>query len=166
MTQQSESIEIQGLEQVISRIKSLPDESKKQVLNDVADYSLDILAEEPPQKYVTRQAAYGVTWFSTKQRGWFFANLRAGNISVPYHRTHALAHGWKADVSPSQVKFSNNVPGAPYVVGFAAQSRHEAMVGWPKVTDITSGKLSFKSSRFRDVVLKAYQKAIRKVQLG
>ena len=160
------SIEIQGLEQVISRIKSLPDEGKKQVLTDVAEYSLEVIKEYPPQKFVTRLAAYGKTFFSDKQRRWFFANLREGKISVPYHRTNGLANSWQATIGTDQVKFNTNYAAAPYVVGFAAQSRHEAAVGWKKVDEIVDGKLSFKSSKFRNVVTEAYQRAIRKLKLG
>ncbi len=160
------SIEIQGLEQVISRIKSLPDAAKTEVLTDVSGYALTVLKEEPKPKYISRFAAYGKTFFSDRLRKWFFAALNAGRISVPYHRTGALSAGWKAGVSANEVKFTNAVPYAPFVVGFAFQSRHEKLVGWKKVTDLLTGPLSFMSSKFRNVVMTAYQKAIRKLQLG
>ncbi len=159
------SIEIQGLEQVISRIRTLPDEAKKEVLTDVSEYSLGVLREEPAQKYVTRQAAYGKTFQSDRMRSWFFAALSSGQISVPYHRTGALSHSWNAKISANEVIFSNAVPGASFVVG-VQQSRHEQMVGWKKVTDQLAGPLSFLSSKFRAVVMDAYQKAIHKLQLG
>jgi hypothetical protein len=160
------SIEIQGLEQVISRISRLPPEAIKEVLTDVSAYALTVLKQEPPQKYVTRAEAYGQTFQSEKQRRWFFAALSSGKISVPYHRTGRLSAAWEAKVSAHEVKFTNAAPSAPFVVGYAFQSRHEKLVGWKKVTDILSGPLSFLSSKFRAVVMDAYQKAIHKLQLG
>lgn len=159
------SIEVQGLEQVISRIKSLPDEAKKEVLTDVSAYALDVLKKEPPSRYVTRKAAYGRTFESDRQRGWFFAALKGGEIQVPYHRTHEMANSWTANVSASQVSFTNASPGVSFVMG-QQQARQPKLVGWKKVTDILSGPLSFMSSKFRAVVAEAYQRAIRKLQLG
>jgi len=159
------SIEVQGLEQVISRIRTLPDAAKKEVLTDVSGYALTVLKQEPAQKYVTRAAAYGQTFQSDRQRRWFFAALNSGKIQVPYHRTGALSAAWEAKVAANEVTFSNNAAGAQFVVG-VPQSRHEKLVGWKKVTDLLSGPLSFLSSKFRTVVETAYQKAIRRLQLG
>lgn len=159
------SIEVQGLEQVMHRIKSLPPEARDEVLHDGAEYSLTVLRDEPPPKYVTRTAAYGQPFFTEKQRRWFFAALNSGEIDVPYHRTGGMKAGWGYQQMGYEVKFTNSKPGAQFVMG-AQQSRHEKLVGWKKVQDIIDGKLSFRSSKFRDVIMKAYQKAIRKLQLG
>ena len=160
------SVEIQGLESVMSRIRRLPDELKNQVLDDVSDYSLEVVREYPPQKYVTRRAAYGQTFFSDKQRKFFFAALRDGRISVPGVRTGALADAWSVQRNSSGAVFSNTKSYAPYVMGAIGQSRHEKLVGWKKINEIIDRQLSFQSSKFRNVVQKAYQKAIRKLQLG
>lgn len=163
------SIEVIGLEQVASRIKSLPPELKKQVLADVAEYGLDELdrqESQTPKRYVTRRAAYGATFFSRKQRAYFFAALRDGRIQVPYHRRNRIGKGWNAEIHQDYVAFGNKWPWAPYVIGIAGQSRHERMVGWRNAWDYINNKLSFRSSRFRNVVMGAYQKVIRKLQLG
>jgi hypothetical protein len=159
------SIEVQGLEQVMHRIRSLPDAARDEVLHDGAEYSLEVLRDEPPPKYVTRTAAYGQPFQSDRQRRWFFAALNSGEISVPYHRTGEMKAGWNYHQAGFEVKFTNSAPGAQYVMG-AKQSRHEKLVGWKKAQDIVDGKLSFRSSRFRSVIMRAYQKAIRKLQLG
>jgi len=162
----ADGIEIQGLDAVVSRLRSLPDESRQAVLLDVAAHSLDVLrAEEAPKKYVTRKAAYGQTFQSDKQRRWFFASLRSGAIKVPYGRTGGMLAAWEAQVGASEVVFTNKTPGAQYVIG-DSQSRHEKMVGWKTIRQTLDGKLSFRSSKFRDVVMKALQRAIRRLQLG
>ena len=159
-------VEMRGLEQVASRIKSLPPELSKDVIQEVGDYSLEVLKEEPPNKYVTRKAAYGQTFFTERQRRWFFANLNSGGIQVPYHRTHNMANAWRFTASSDSGLFRNAAKGAPYVYGETTQSRHEKMVGWKTIKQFLDGPLSFRSSKFRDAVQRAYQKAIRKLNLG
>jgi hypothetical protein len=168
MAEPTFSIEMQGLEQLISRISSLPKEAKEQVVADVGAYSEKVLEEtQPNPRYVTRKRAYGRTFESDKQRRWFFAALREGRISVPYHRTGALGRGWKVSYQKSAgwATITNSVPYAPFVQGFD-QSRHEKLVGWKRLVDIIAGELSFRSSKFRTTCMTAVQKAIRKLRLG
>jgi hypothetical protein len=162
-------IEIIGLESVASRIASLPEELKSEVIADVAAYSLTVLGQqesETPQNYVTRKAAYGVTFFSAKQRGFFFAALNDGRISVPYRRRDQLGKAWSVEIGSGYAVFKNTLEWATYVIGFAGQSRHERMVGWRNVKDFIDNKLSFRSSTFRNVVMAAVRKAIGKLRLG
>jgi len=160
------SIRISGLDDVISRIRRLPPVLKEEVLSEVSDYALDVLREYPPQKYVSRADAYGTPFFTEKQRRFFFWALRSGAIDTPYNRTGTLADSWSARQAEGQVYFENSAPHAPYVMGFTAQSRHEAKVGWKKITALLSGPLSFRSSAFRAVVARAYQAALRRLNLG
>ena len=53
------------------------------ITEDVGDYLVNVLRSYPPQNYVTRKAAYGQTFFSDKQRRWFFAALEAENYRYP-----------------------------------------------------------------------------------
>lgn len=162
------SIQQIGLEDILSRIKSLPAEAQSQIVSDVGAYSEDVLAKkQPPEKYVSRKRAYGQTFQSDKQRRFFFWALRTGKISVPYNRTGKLAAGWKVRYNKSKgwATITNSVPYAPFVQGFN-QSKHENLVGWKRVVDIIAGELSFRSSKFRAVCMAATQKAIRKMKLG
>lgn len=159
-------VEMRGLEQVVSRIKSLPPELRKQVVQDVGAYGLKVLEEEPPQRYVTRTQAYGVPFFSQRQRRWFFWAINNGEISVPYRRTHQMAKAWTFKASSEDGTFTNPASGAPFVYGVQTQSRHEKLVGWKTIKQFLDGPLSFRSSKFRAVVQEAYQKAIRKLRLG
>lgn len=161
------SVEVQGLQQVVTRIQSLPDEGRREVMSEVGKYGIEVLRkEEPRPKRVTRRAAYGQSFFTDRQRRWFFWALKKGELNTPYHRTGHLAASWQVKTSPADAVFSNIAPYAPVVIGFAFQSRHEKMVGWKTVTQLLSGPLSFLSSRFRLVVDNAYQAAIRRLDLG
>ena len=164
-------ITIRGADQIMSRIRSLPDETRKQIYEDVGEYGLTVIREYPKQRSVSRAQAYpnapaGPGWFSDKQRKYVMAKIRRGDIKVPYSRTQTLANSWKATATKDDLVFSNMQKYAPYVMGNAAQSNHEKLVGWKKIVDIIDGKLSFKSSKFRDVVMSATQSAIRKLKLG
>jgi hypothetical protein len=161
------TIQVEGLTTLLPKLQSLPLELKEEVIKAATDYSLEVLKEEePPSKYVTRKAAYGQTFQSDKQRRWFFAALGDGRISVPYHRTGQLAKSWKVSRSENGAIFTNTSPGASFVMGSPGQSRHEKMVGWSTIGHITTYHLSFTSSKFRDVIQKAYQRVIRKLRLG
>lgn len=165
------SIEQSGLEQLIPKIASLPDTAKKQIIDDVTEYSLGVLrGEQPKYKHVSRARAYGrqrggMGWFSDKQRKYVMMMIRERKFNIPYRRTGKLASGWQAKKTLSSVTFVNTTAYAPYVIGMVAQSRHEKMVGWKKVTE-TLRKLSFLSAPFRKVCMTAVQKAIRKLKLG
>jgi hypothetical protein len=62
-----------GIDEITSRLRSLPIEYQKEVLDEAQKYAIDVLATYPPQKSVTRKKAYGVSFFSDRQRRWFFA---------------------------------------------------------------------------------------------
>lgn len=163
-------IQIIGLEGLLSRISSLPAEAQDQIIADVGDYAKEVLSEYPPQKYISRAQAYGQQaggpgWFSDKQRRYVMAQINSGGIVIPYARTGQLGRSWVLTHQGKSLVISNTAPSAPYVVGFAAQSRHEKAVGWKKVTEYLD-KLSFRSSKFRAVVMGAVQKAIRALRLG
>ena len=55
------------------------------------EYLLNVLKAYPPQRSITRKEAYGVSFFTEKQRRWFFANL--DNLQIPYHRTQYFHDG-------------------------------------------------------------------------
>jgi hypothetical protein len=58
----------------------------------------EALADPPAQEHLTRREVYGEPFKSDKQRRWFFAALRDGEIQVPYQRTGELASSWQSDV--------------------------------------------------------------------
>lgn len=154
------AVEVQGLAELQAKLKQLPIEAQDMVVDDLNKYYLNVFRGYPPKNYVTRKAAYGVTFFTEKQRRWFFANLNEGNIDVPYVRTQQLSKGWRQVGSGRTSFLANERAGAPYVVG-DDQSRHEAMVGWKKAVDVIKERMS-KALQVADGAVK---KAIRKLHL-
>lgn len=165
------NVQMRGLDQLLPKIKSLPPELVEQVMTSVSEYSLEVVREQqPPQKHVSRADAYpdapaGPGWFSDRQRRWFFAALASGELQTPYRRTGTLAEGWRLEKQGEGFVLTNSVPYAPYVQGFAFQSRHEALVGWKKVNVIIDSYLTFRNSKFRDAAREGIREALRKVKI-
>lgn len=132
------SVKVEGIEQVQSKLRAIsPDAIFPKAVKAAWPEIQRILQDYPPQRYVSREAAYGQTFSSQKQRRWFFAALRSGKISVPYHRTGELGRAWKVEgmghsvsTGPS-AKISNAAPGAAHVYGIGMpQAAQPRMVGW------------------------------------
>lgn len=149
---------------VSSRLKSMPAEVRAQVLDEVGAYAVDVLGDEVPDRVDHSPGSTPYIWNSERQRRAFFASDGFGR-GIPTERTNAMADGWDVDVTPYGAKITNSEDYAGFVMGEAQQLGHKAD-GWKKVQDLINGKLSFRSSRFRDVVMGAYQAAIRKLKLG
>ena len=91
----------------------------------------------PPQSHKPMK------WKSAKQRRWFFANLRAGNIEVPYRRgqspgSEKLGASWtrklERGVNPS-VTIGTRVSYAPWVMDKDRQADYHKG-NWPTVQSI------------------------------
>lgn len=109
-----------------------------QTLGEVGEFMRGKLREYPSYRFVSRRAAYGVPFFSDKQRRWFFAALADGRITPGRpNRTGALGDGWRITSNgPKQIDLVNAVEYAKYVQGtdphpHAAQPR---MAGWKSIT--------------------------------
>jgi hypothetical protein len=106
-------------------------------------YAADLrkaLEEYPPYKYVSRKQAYGVPFFSDRQRRWFFAALRSGELQLPYSRTMKLQNSWEVrPLSGSQVWVTNSAPYAGFVIDKERQSRMARLIGWRTCQDIVGG---------------------------
>lgn len=88
------------------------------------------LKHYPAYKYVSRKSAYGVTFFSDKQRRWFFANLKEGNLNLPYTRTNKIADNWEKGGDRWRRVIRNDTPYIGYVMGDTTQSRMSKKIGW------------------------------------
>jgi hypothetical protein len=81
----------------------------------------------PPQPFV-----------SEKQRRYFFAALRDGNIKMPYRRSGNLSKRWgqsEADGGLTQV-IGNDAGYAPFVIGMGSQSGYMKSLGWRSTADV------------------------------
>jgi hypothetical protein len=154
-------IELLGVKELEAKLNKMPIEVADQALTEVQDFMLDVLKTYPPKNYVTRKAAYGQSFQSDKQRRWFFWALNSGAINVPYSRTQGLRNSWHKVRSGITGYIVNNAHGAVYVMGERKQSRHEAMVGWKKPSEIIKEHMA----KINKLVDAATRKALRKLGL-
>lgn len=155
-------IDVSGEEEIARKLKALPPAAQDMVTDEVSKYLINnILRIEPPKNYVTRRAAYGIPFFTDKQRRWFFANLNSGELKIPYNRTHGLVRGWKQEGSGRRSFLANETKGAEYVIG-EKQSRHERLVGWLKVSETLKRHMKSIMGKTDGAI----KKAIKKVGLS
>jgi hypothetical protein len=155
-------VELLGVKELEAKLNKLPIEVADVALGEVQDYMINVLRMYPPKNYVTRKAAYGQTFQSDKQRRWFFWALNSGAINVPYQRSQTLSQGWHKVRSGLTGHIVNYTPYAVYVMGENKQSKHEAMVGWQKVSAIVKERMD----KINKIIDEAAKKAIRKLGLS
>ena len=88
-------------------------------------------------KYYPKNESRPQPFKTDKSRRWFFANLKSGNISVPYKRTMGLRNHWTYQVSTNGEvsQIGNNVPYAQIVQGRDKQSAYHKETGWATAED-------------------------------
>lgn len=144
------SFKIRNLEKVKKYISSLPrgvvfvalEAMSKWLVGD----SQSGLRHPEPYKYVSRKSAYGVTFFTEKQRRWFFYALREGLINPGQNnRTGSSTEAWT--YTPQEkgknytFKLVNNTPGAYWTRDDKMQARQLGKVGWWKVSKVVAKNL-------------------------
>lgn len=156
-------IDIQGddLKNFQNFLAKYPEEAQAMISDDVNAYLLKVVGEYPSPNYITRTAAYGAPFFTERQRRWFFAALKSGTISVPYHRTQGLREAWRKEGTGTNAILVNESPGAPFVMGDNTQSRHEKLVGWKTIGTI----IQERTSRIVQIANAAAKKAIKKLHM-
>lgn len=130
---------IRGIEAVQSFIRAVPQGVKKVALEAFSNYVVGNerhgLRHADPYKYVTRKSAYGVSFFTVKQRKWFFWALSTGQIDPGSgKRTGESTAAWK--VMPINngynYRIENNTTGGFYTRHDTRQARQLGNVGWRK----------------------------------
>lgn len=95
------------------------------------------LRHYPTYKYVTRAAAYGVTFFSAAQRRLVMAKIRNGEITPGIsQRTGATARAWTIYYLGVKTRIINIERSAFYTMDDIGQSAHEGLVGWRRVFSV------------------------------
>lgn len=132
------AFDIQGIEATTERLGKIRNpEGMREGSRAVAEYIVKELKRYPSPKRVSRKTAFGVTFFTDKQRRWFFANLREGKLQIPYRRTRTLMGGWRdAPLGSSDYMVYNEVPYAPYVQGDIGKSRMMTIIGWQSLKEL------------------------------
>ena len=126
-------IDVTGIEELVSKLQSLPPEAQDQAVEQVNKYLLNVLRMYPPYSYVPFKTAYG-GWFSEKQRRYVMARIREGSIQPGKpNRTQFFSQNWKQVGYGKQSILANETPYAPYLVGDREQARMPAKIGWKKL---------------------------------
>lgn len=141
-------IRIDGMEELLAKIRNL--EQLKRVGAAIKAGALHVkglVARYPPQvPHPPRGSVFTFAWQTKKQKRFFFAALRRGEIEVPYRRglspsSKALGRQWSIEQSgdglTAVVGVSTDVvPYARYVQDRDLQSRYMQALGWRTVQDV------------------------------
>ena len=125
---------IDGIKEIQHILTNWPQEAKDAAGKDGAEHLVNLFQAQPAPKHISRKAAYGQTFQSDKQRKWFFAALRSGEIKVPYRRTQGMRKAWQIIGRGEDIIIVNETDAAYYTMDDKGQSRHEKLVGWETVT--------------------------------
>jgi len=148
-------VSIEGFDVIQRTFQYLPQFARDKFAEEMGKYLVKELQEyEPPNRFVTRKAAYGKSFFTRRQQKWFFWALRTGRIRVPYVRTHELRRSWRLHGKGESVYIQNDRSGVPYVMGDIGQSRHERMVGWETVGQFVEKRTKTIETRGNQIITK------------
>lgn len=126
-----------ALQRVIDALGEIGGPELRRIVQDAIanDSVLKRVINYPPERSVPQP------FKSAKQRRFFFAALRSGQISVPYSRTYYLQRGWRYNAGEGVV--TNGAPYAGMVMGEKAeQAGYFSGKGWLSVTDIAQASES------------------------
>jgi hypothetical protein len=142
---------VRGVEKIQNFLKELPRGTVRVALIAISEWmigdSQSGLKHPEPYKYVARKKAYGVSFFSDKQRRYVMAKIRSGEI-VPgqNNRTGASEDAWSYTPATAgknyAYKLVNPTPGAYWTRDDKNQARQPAKVGWLKVGEVVRKNMS------------------------
>jgi len=131
---------IRNVEAVQSFLRAIPKGAVRVALEAFTEYVIGNeshgLRHADPYKYVTRKAAYGFSFFTDKQRRWFFWALNTGKIDPGSgKRTGESTAAWKAVPRNDGYRFTiqNNTAGGYWTRHDTRQARQLGKVGWRKI---------------------------------
>lgn len=140
------SFDVRGLDKVQQFFKELPRGSMRTAIKAFGDYILGDdshgLRHIEPYKFVSRKAAYGQTFFSDKQRRFFFANI--DNLKPGSGTRHDTTRGWRSVISAGGYKYVARSDSAStrWTMSDKYQARQPAKAGHRKVSQIVQSNLS------------------------
>ena len=155
---------IRNVEAVQSFLRAIPRGAVKVALEAFTDYVIGDeshgLRHADPYKFVTRKSAYGFSFFTDKQRRWFFWALRSGKINPGQNnRTGKSTEAWTFTPQEKGKNYSfrlvNDTAGGYWTRSDKYQARQLGKVGWWKVAKVVAKNLpsAIKAAR---IAVKAY----------
>ena len=143
-------------------IDKIPIEARGEVTEKIASYLLNVLRHYPPYKKVTRKEAFGSSFFSDKQRRFFFWALGEGIIDVPYKRTQSFAQGWQKIGEGENIIIANETPYGPFLVDPERQSRLQGLIGWQTLDK----QVESREQRITEIAAAVVKRVLRKIARG
>lgn len=134
---------IRNVEAVQSFLRAIPRGAVKVALEAFTAYVIGDeshgLRHADPYKFVTRKSAYGFSFFTPKQKRWFFWALKTGKIDPGSgKRTGESTVAWKAVPRNDGYRFTvqNNTAGGYWTRHDKKQARQLGKVGWRKIMTV------------------------------
>lgn len=153
-------VDISGLKPLQDKLAKLPKAVHETATRAAADETVKFMRSYPAEKYVSRKSAYGTTFFTPKQRRYFFWALKEGIIQSPYSRTNRLRDNWTIIGQGLNEMVVNQTPYADLVMG-EGQNRMHQKIGWKTVTK----RLEENAAKIGKAIQQAADRAIRKLGL-
>jgi hypothetical protein len=142
-------VRVRGIEELKAFFAELPSAVRRVAVQEAAKYLIGDqshgLKHLVAYKYVTRKSAYGVSFFSEKQRRYVMARIREKSITPgTANRTGATSAGWgyKSTGGGYGAILYNDTKGAEFTQGDTTQARQPAKVGHRKVSDVISTNIN------------------------
>lgn len=153
-------IEIEGIPQVKQMLLSVASPVVQQeVTTSAADYLRGQMRKYPEYTYVSRARAYGKTFQSDRQRRWFFAALRSGELVIPYPRTMTLQRNWQIMRSgAADAMLVNDTPYAHFVQQ-SPQARMMTYRNWRSIQTVVMQE----KGRLQAIAQEAFNRALKKL---
>jgi len=136
---------VRGIEEFQAFLKALPRGGVRVALKAFTEYVIGNeqhgLKHNEPYKYVSRKSAYGFTFFTDKQRRWFWAN--GGPDMIGNNRTGESSKLWQyVAVTDCQYRITNPTRAAYFTRSNTGQARQPAKVGWRKTLAVVTSNLA------------------------
>jgi len=131
---------MRNLPQLQEYLKTVPYGAVKVGLRAFTEYIIGDeshgLKHPDPYKYVSRKSAYGVSFFTEKQRRWFWAN--GGPDMIGNNRTGQSSNAWEMKETRGGYGYtiSNPTTAAYFTRSDTGQARQPAKVGWRTVSKV------------------------------
>lgn len=144
------SFKIRNLDKVKKYLDSLPRGVTFVALEAISKWlvgdSQSGLRHPEPYKFVTRKSAYGFSFFTDRQRRWFFWALGAGKINPGQNnRTGKSTEAWTYTPQEKGKNYSfrlvNDTPGGYWTRSDKYQARQLGKVGWWKIAKVVAKNL-------------------------
>lgn len=144
------NFKIRNLEKVKAYMETVPRGVVRVALQAISEWlvgdSQSGLRHPEPYKYVTRKSAYGFTFFTDRQRRWFFWALGAGKIDPGQNnRTGKSTEAWTYTPQEKGKNYSfrlvNNTEGGYWTRDDKRQARQLGKVGWWTVSKVVAKNL-------------------------